>query len=187
MRRIQTLYLAGPDLWYPDADAHLDRQRQIAELNGFAVLEPTTLPAEVRDAGELAARATYAERISRLRRADAGIVNLTPFRGPAADAATTFEMGFLAGLGKPLFGWINLGEETEAEYRERVEAWMGARPDEAGVWRDGEDCEIEDLGLPEATMLWAELRRLFVIVTDDPMHDLTGYEMCLEALRIYAE
>lgn len=187
MRRVSSLYLAGPDLWYPDADAHLERQRLVAEQAGFTVLEAAALPAEVRDAGELAARAMYAERISRLRRADAGIVNLTPFRGPAADAATTFEMGFLAGLGKPLFGWINLGDELEAEYRERVEAWMGARPDDAGVWRDGEDCEIEDLGLPEATMLWAELRRLFVIVTDDPMHDLTGFGMCLEAVRLYAE
>jgi nucleoside 2-deoxyribosyltransferase len=187
MRRIQSLYLAGPDLWYPDAAAHLERQRLVAGAAGFTVLEPTTLPAEVRDAGELAARATYAERISRLRRADAGIVNLTPFRGPAADGATTFEMGFLAGLGKPLVGWINLGDELDAEYRERVEAWMGARPDDAGVWRDGEDCEIEDLGLPEATMLWAELRRLFVIVTEDPLHDLTGFELCLDALRLYSD
>ncbi len=187
MRRIETVFLAGPDLWYPDADAHLERQRLVAEQAGFLVLEPGLLAAEVRDAGELAARARYAERVSRLRRADAGIVNLTPFRGPAADSAATFEMGFLAGLGKPLVGWINLSDETEAEYRERVEAWMGARPDDAGVWRDGEDCEIEDLGLPEATMLWAELRRLIVIVTDDPMHDLTGFGMCLEALRMYAE
>ena len=36
-------------------------------------------------------------------------------------------------------------------------------------------------------MLWAELRRLFVIVTDDPMHDLTGFGMCLEALGMYAD
>ncbi|MBX3479854.1 MAG: nucleoside 2-deoxyribosyltransferase [Caulobacter sp.] len=187
MRRISTLHLAGPDALYPDASQHLARQRLLAAEAGFEILEPTVLGAEVREAGELAARALYAERIARLRRADAGIVNLTPFRGPGADAAASFEMGFLAALGKPVVGWINLGDEMEADYRERVEAWMGARPDEAGVWRDGEDCEIEDFGLPEASLLWAETRQLFVIVTDDPMHDLTGFEMCLEALRLYAD
>jgi len=187
MRSIETLFLAGPDAWYPEAEQHLERQRLLAAAAGYTILPSTILPAEVRDAGELAARALYAERISRLRKADAGIVNLTPFRGPGADAAATFEMGFLAGLGKPVFGWINLTDELDEDYRERVEAWMGARPDEAGIWRDGEDCEIEDFGLPEASLLWAETRRLFVNITDDPMHDLTGFEMCLQSLRLYAD
>jgi nucleoside 2-deoxyribosyltransferase len=187
MRRVSNLYIAGPDCWYPDAAVHRERQSLLAAMAGFTVLEPVMLGAEVRDGGELAARAIYAERMARLRQADAGIVNLTPFRGPGADAAATFEMGFLAALGKPLVGWMNVGDELDADYRERVEAWMGARPDEAGVWRDGEDCEIEDLGLPEATMLWAEARRLFVIETEDPQHDLTGFEMCLEALKLYAD
>jgi nucleoside 2-deoxyribosyltransferase len=187
MRRVSTLFLAGPDSWYPDAADHLARQRLVAERMGFSVLTPAPVGPAEETPSELTARAIYAERVSRLRRADAGVVNLTPFRGPAADATTTFEMGFLAGLGKPVVGWINLGDELEAEYRERVEAWMGARLDETGVWRDGDDCEIEDFGLPEGMMLWAETRRLFVIVTDDPMHDLTGFEMCLQALKLYAD
>ena len=55
------------------------------------------------------------------------------------------------------------------------------------IWRDGDGCVVEDFGLPETLMLWAEARRLFVIITDDPLHDLTGLEMCLEALALYAE
>jgi nucleoside 2-deoxyribosyltransferase len=187
MRRVSALYLAGPDSLYPGAAGHLARQRLLAERQGYSVLGSAPIGPAEDDAGELTARAIYAERLSRLRRADAGIINLTPFRGPGADPATTFEMGFLAGLAKPLFGWMNLADELEAEYRERVESWMGARPDEAGVLRDGEDCEIEDFGLAQSMMLWAESRRLFVIVTDDPLHDLTGFEMCLEALKLYAD
>jgi len=36
-------------------------------------------------------------------------------------------------------------------------------------------------------MLWSEARRLYVIVTDDPLLDLTGLELCLQAVRLYAE
>jgi nucleoside 2-deoxyribosyltransferase len=46
---------------------------------------------------------------------------------------------------------------------------------------------VEDFGLPETVMLWAEARRLFVVITDDPLHDLTGLELCLDALALYAE
>jgi ubiquinone biosynthesis protein len=35
--------------------------------------------------------------------------------------------------------------------------------------------------------IWAEARRLFVIVTPDVLGDLTGLEMCLEALSLYTD
>ncbi len=187
MRPITSLYLGGPDSFYPDAAQLRGRQRMLAEERGFSVLVPLPLGPSQDDHSELTARAQYAERLARLRRADAGIINLTPFRGPGADAGAAFEMGFLAGRSRPVMAWINLADEMEAEYRERVDGWMGSRLDETGVLRDGEDCEIEDFGLPEAALLWAEARRLFVIVTDDPLSDLTGFEMCLDALRLYAD
>ena len=34
--------------------------------------------------------------------ADAIIANLTPFRGPGADAGTVYELGYMAGRGKLL-------------------------------------------------------------------------------------
>ena len=35
-------------------------------------------------------------------------------------------------------------------------------------------------------MLWAEARRFFVVVTPDPIGDLTGLKLALEAVRLYA-
>lgn len=58
---------------------------------------------------------------------------------------------------------------------------------EEGALRDASGVIIEDYGLPEALMLWAEARRLFVIVTPDPLDDLTGLHMCLEAIKLYGE
>ena len=39
--------------------------------------------------------------------ADAIIANLTPFRGPGADAGTVYELGYMAGRGKLCLGYCN--------------------------------------------------------------------------------
>jgi hypothetical protein len=36
-------------------------------------------------------------------------------------------------------------------------------------------------------MMWAEARRLFVVVTSDTHGDLTGFEMCLDAVKLYSD
>jgi nucleoside 2-deoxyribosyltransferase len=93
----------------------------------------------------------------------------------------------MAALGKPIFAYLNVATEDEADYLGRIDIHMGAHQDEAEVWRDEDQCRIEDFALPESLMLWAEARRLFVIVTPDVLGDLTGLDMCLEALSLYQE
>ncbi|HEX6861116.1 MAG TPA: nucleoside 2-deoxyribosyltransferase [Caulobacteraceae bacterium] len=186
MRRITSIYLAGPEPWLPDAEGVAAEQRAHCELAGFVGLTPAALPIPP-GAGELSARELYAARMQLMRNADAAVVNLTPFRGVSAHADAAFEAGVFSGLGKPVFGYLNLTDEGDAEYRDRVEAVVGGQPDEAGAWRDGDGVLIEDFGLPETLMLWSEMRRLFLIVTDDPLGDLTGLQLCLEALRLYAD
>lgn len=186
MRRISTLYLAGPEAWFPDPEGHAVDQRAICEAAGFAALTPADIvPSD--EPSEVSAREIYAERMSRMRRADAGIVNLTPWRGPGCDPGAAFEAGVLSALGKPVFGFLNIAAEEDAEYRDRVEAEVGAVLDETGAWRDADGCAIEDFGLPETLMLWSEMRRLYVIVTADPLGDLTGLRLCLDAVRLYAD
>lgn len=187
MRPVRSIWLAGPDVWLPDSAAQAARQRAHCIDAGFTGLTPDPVPPPSDESSELEARELYAARMARLRQADAGVVNLTPWRGPSADAGAAFETGVLAGLGRPIFAYLNVPDESQAEYVDRVESFVGAQRDEAGVWRDGDGCVVEDYGLPETVMLWAEARRLFVIVTSDPLHDLTGLELCLEALRLYAE
>lgn len=184
MRRISSLYLAGPEIWFPNAQAHLAVRRMTAEAAGYTVL--TADPVEPGAEGsELTARALYAERLTRLRGADAGIVNLTPWRGPSCDPAVAFEAGFLAALGKPVFAYLNISGEHEAEYGARVEDMIGLAADGDGLLRDVGGCLVEDFGLPETFMLWAEARRVFLIATIDPLGELAGLEMCLEAVKAY--
>lgn len=186
MRPVRSLWLSGPEAWLPDHEAQAARQRALCIDAGLEAIIPTRMPPG-GEGDELAARQFYAARMAQLRQADAAVINLTPFRGPSADTATVFEAGVLAGLGKPTFAYLNVTDEVQAEYVARVESIIGATLDEHRAWRDGDGCLIEDHGLPETVMLWAEARRLFVIVTQDPLRDLTGLELCLEALALYAE
>ena len=48
--------------------------------------------------------------------ADAIIANLTPFRGPSADAGTVYELGYMAGRGKLCLAYCN----DPAAYADRV-------------------------------------------------------------------
>lgn len=187
MRRIDTVFLAGPDLWFPDADEHLERRKAICEQAGLTALTGRGAGLVETEPSEAMAREIYANALERLRQSDAVVANLTPWRGPGADPGTAFECGFAAALGKPVFAYLNVASEDEADYRGRVEAVVGAAPEEDGRWRDLDGAEIEDFALPENVMLWAEARRFFVIVTPDPLLDLTGLELCLDAMRMYQD
>jgi nucleoside 2-deoxyribosyltransferase len=186
MRRIDTVFLAGPDLWFPDADAHMARKAALCAEAGLAALDGRGDLVET-EPSEAMAREIYATALERLRAADAVIANLTPWRGPNADPGTAFEVGFAAALGKPVFAYLNVASEDEADYRGRVEAMQGATPGDDGRWRDMDEGAIEDFSLPENVMLWAEARRFYVIVTSEPLHDLTGLELCIEAMRLYVD
>ncbi len=186
MRRIASLYLAGPDLWFPDALAHAQRKRALCEAAGFKGVTCIDGVLTETEPSEAMAREIYADNIARIRQCDGLVANLTPWRGPGCDPGTAFEAGFAAALGKPVFAYLNVADEDDADHRGRVDMIMGARHDEDGRWRDGLGNEIEDFGLPENLMLWAEARRFFVIVTPEPFADLTGLELALDAARVYA-
>lgn len=46
---------------------------------------------------------------------------------------------------------------------------------------------MEDYGLPETLVLWAEAKRFFVVVTAAPADDLSGLEFCLDAMNRYVD
>lgn len=186
MRRIASIYVGGPDPAFPGGTLLLAHKRTLVEQAGFTPVIPSDSVLTETRASEAMAREIYMDRVSRMRGADAAIVNLTPWRGPNCDAAAAYEVGFLAALGKPVFAYLNLADEAEVELRVRVERQLGAEPARGGGLKDGYGVEIEDFGLPESLMVWAETRRLYCVVTPDLFGDITGFEMCLAAVRVYA-
>jgi nucleoside 2-deoxyribosyltransferase len=186
MRRFATVFLSGPDQWAPGAADVMARKRRLVEAAGLQPLDGRARFGIDTNNCEVAAREIYADALASIRRADVVIANLTPWRGVGCDPGTAFETGFAAALGKPVFAYMNVMDEGEAELRGRVDALFGAQLGEDGLWRDADGAEIEDFGLPESLMLWAEARRFFIVVTADPLADCAGVELCLDALRLYA-
>jgi nucleoside 2-deoxyribosyltransferase len=180
------LYLAGPEVFLPDALAVGRAKQELCARHGFDGVFP--LDASLDRSG--LAKREQARRISManeaaMRSCDALIGNLTPFRGVSMDAGTAFEVGFMRALGRPVLGYTNV----VADYRRRAEAYRKAGVSVADA--DAPDVAIEDFDLAENLMIEVAILASGgqVIRRGVPpgreMRDLAGFEACLiQAQRI---
>jgi nucleoside 2-deoxyribosyltransferase len=179
------VYLAGPEVFLPDAREIGRRKKALCERYDFKGLFP--FDNEV-GRGPGSDRDIYRSNIQMMEQAHCGILNLTPFRGASADVGTVFELGFLSGLRKPTFGYTNEDRDFMARTRDSHD---GVRDQQTGDWRDKFDMTIEDYGNADNLMIdgrFAEQQRAIVrIVTTEAQRfrDLRGFELCLEAARSY--
>lgn len=79
------LYLAGPDVFAPDAPARFASMREACRASGFAPLTPvdTALPENLQ--GRTLAVFIKQTNVELIRRCDAVVANVSPFRGPNMD------------------------------------------------------------------------------------------------------
>ena len=108
------IYLAGPDVFLPDAIEIGRRKAAICARHGVSGLYPLDNAVDLSAAD--ASLAIFKGNEAMMDAADAIIANLTPFRGPSADAGTVYELGYMAGRGKLCFAYSN----DPAVYAERV-------------------------------------------------------------------
>ena len=125
------LYLAGPEVFHRDAiQLGIAKQLMCARFHyqGLYPLDGAPPPGTPAEAASI-----YARCMTLMHQADAGIFNLSPFRGPSADVGTVLELGVMAALGKPVFAYTHAAEDLI----ERLRASPGLTRDEAaGLWRD---------------------------------------------------
>ena len=112
------IYLAGPEVFLANAHEIGERKRAICSRHGLIGIfpgdaapppDPALTP---QDRGLAISQAME----TAMRGCDAMIVNLTPFRGVSADVGSVYEMGFMRGLGRPVFGYTH----AAICYRDRV-------------------------------------------------------------------
>src|SRR5664279_1544595 len=99
------IYLAGPDVFLPDAIELGRRKAELCTRHGVSGLYPldNAVDLTAKDASFKIFRGNEAM----MNEADAIIANLTPFRGASADAGTVYELGYMAGRGKLCLGYSN--------------------------------------------------------------------------------
>jgi Nucleoside 2-deoxyribosyltransferase len=112
-----TAYLAGPDVFLPNAVAHAARKVEICRRFGLRALPPLNQDLETAAKASDVWQAIYAKDIAMMERCDIIIANLTPFGGASADAGTLIEVGWFLGKGKPIFGYSNTSESFEKRMR----------------------------------------------------------------------
>lgn len=140
------VYLAGPDVFLPDAVAVGEAKRAACARHGLLGVYPLDgeRPGEApgtREAGLAIAAANEAH----MRGCDAIIANLSPFRGPSADPGTCYELGFMRALGRPCFAYSNDARPFVARIRAALGPDLGALPDGRLVGADGLTLESFDL------------------------------------------
>ncbi len=120
LARKPRLYLAGPEVFLPDAVEHAHRQHRLCEQYGFIGLHPMDNNIELRDRSLQTAVQIYRGDIAQIRACDIVVANCNAFRGLLMDDGTAYEIGFGNALGKPAYGYIDalntVSERTRTQY-----------------------------------------------------------------------
>ena len=158
------VYLAGPEVFLPNAtQAGEDKKRQIDEMNAtqgwpFRLVGLYPLDNEIPDfkPNSRTALRIYRANIAMMDRADAVVANMVRFRGPGMDGGTAFEMGYMRGLGKPVFAYYDTkpfygASEPAGLYAAKVARHVGRDPASPALDVDG--LLIEDFGMADNLMM----------------------------------
>jgi nucleoside 2-deoxyribosyltransferase len=183
-------YLAGPEVFLPEAVTLGQQKKQLCARYGFEGLFPFDNEV-IGEPGDIRADILiYRANIAMIAEADFGVLNLTPFRGPHADVGTAFEFGLLTGLKKPVWGYTNDVDDLLPRVKRHDIVTFDPI---ARVWRDSGGMSVEDFGNAENLMIEAALLEQGhslvrnAVLAAERFRDLRGFEHCLRlAAEAYA-
>jgi nucleoside 2-deoxyribosyltransferase len=173
------IYLAGPEVFLPNAIAVGAEKKRLAAEAGFVACFPLDTAVSLDGLPDHEkARRIYAACEDMMRTCDLAIANCTPFRGVSMDSGTAFEIGFMRALGRPVFGYSNAPgslAERSARYRQSgLLPWDCDRP----------MVEIENFDHVENLMIAVAIERSGGTLAGSAdaavdMADLCGFKRCL--------
>ncbi|RST53335.1 nucleoside 2-deoxyribosyltransferase [Variovorax sp. DXTD-1] len=142
------IYLAGPDVFRPDARDHFVWLAAACDALGLAAL----LPADGNEeqSAEAPEARIYEANMQRLRGADGVVANLACFRGLEPDSGTVFEVGAAVALQIPVVAY----GVPAGSYADRARSALPCAVDASGVLRENDSgIAVEDFGQPLNLML----------------------------------
>ena len=177
------IYLAGPDVFLPDAIDIGRRKAELCARHGFTGLYPLDNAVDLSSPGT--SLAIFRGNQAMMDAADAIIANLTPFRGAGADPGTVYELGYMAGRSSLCLGYSN----DPSTYAERLRQFTEVTRHD-GRLVDADGLTVENFGLADNLMMIHALGQFgSALVTPrlppvDLWHDLMAFETCV---RLAAE
>src|ERR1700723_3084660 len=177
------IYLAGPDVFLDDAVDIGRGKGDLCARHGLTGLYPldNTVDPAAKDASLMIFRGNETMMIA----ADAIIANLTPFRGPGADAGTVYELGYMAGGGKFCLGYSN----DPRPYAARVRKFNDVASRD-GRLVDSQGLTVEDFGLSDNLMMLHALDLYgcrLVTPRQAPADSWRDLDACETCVRVAAE
>jgi nucleoside 2-deoxyribosyltransferase len=202
-QRKPKLYLAGPEVFLPNALAYAEQQRALCEQYGFTPLHPVDNgPAVGEQSVEALARLyeavklfrmpplrclmalpsedmrcamkIYLGNIAYIRACDVVVANCNAFRGALVDDGTAYELGLGNGLGKPTYGYIDTALPTVQNILQRYPCTIQA--DGVPIDQDGY-LVIDNFGTAVNLMLECGM------LLSGGRLVAGNFENCLQALR----
>lgn len=134
------IYLAGPDVFWPNAAELGTAKKALCLEYGFCGHFPLDTELDLTGLSPYqAGLIIFQANISLMDSCDLVIANMTPFRGPSMDVGTAFEMGYVAALKKPVWGYTL----DSRNYAERID----------GELTDSDGYAIEAFDMPDNLMM----------------------------------
>ena len=140
---MKKIYLAGPDVFLPNAIEEGIRLKRLCERYGFKGYFPLDNVLKSDNIYELAIKIKEAN-IKMIENCDIVLANLSPFRGPEPDSGTVWEVGYAQGINKTVVAY-STDSRTLKEKTQDILKLGNAN-------RDTNNMEIEDFGLTHNLM-----------------------------------
>jgi nucleoside 2-deoxyribosyltransferase len=181
------VYLAGPEVFLPNARQQLDIKIALTRASGLTPVSPGDFVIPPQPTKRQFGQAISAIDEQMMDSADAIIANLTPYHGLGADTGTCYELGYMCAQGKLAYGYTNVA----ADHKTRTVAHYGGTgcyTDDKGRLRGPDGLAIEDVDMADNLMMQGGIeRRGGVVVVHDASPDAiytdtTAFEACLRLL-----
>lgn len=142
MSRKLNIYIAGPDVFFPEVLAHAEQQRWVCIMNEFNALHPVDNDLPERDRDLRAAMEVYRGNLRQIKACDIVVANCNPFRSPFyMDHQTSLEIGVAIGMQKIVYGHIASATDLKTRV---VQNYPMRSVDEHGVHIDRDGNVVED-------------------------------------------
>ena len=168
------LYLAGPEVFRPDAIEYAQMQRSLCVQYGFIGLHPMDNNVDLSDSSMRTATRIYRGDIGQIKACDIVMANCNAFRGALMDDGTAYELGYGNALGKPTYGYIERLLPEQELLQERCT--FTSLPDGRKIDQDG-FLLVDDFGASINLMMQCGM-------LDSGGRLVAGdFETCLQAIR----
>lgn len=141
MNAIETVYLAGPDVFSPNAKQYGHWLKSLCAKHGLKGLFPLDNEVPAGLSPHEKAEWIKNENLDMIRQSTAVLANLKPFRGLEPDSGTAFECGFAEALAKPVWAILDSSDTLLQQVAHTSD----------GLCPDG--MVVEDFDLPRNLML----------------------------------